>query len=103
MYATTLVPSDDVRVEDLPSSYGDWGDYARFAVTFEPRSRDACGELAAAAFARWVRTGELPRGLDDLRGCLWFEQRRWRFLGRDPDPQGLRYCAAVVRAMRAVI
>ncbi|MFY9580171.1 MAG: hypothetical protein WAQ33_12710 [Gaiellaceae bacterium] len=103
MYAATVGASGDVRVEDPPSSGAAWTEYARLAVTFEPPSRDSCSEFAAAGFSRWVRTGELPRGLDDLRGCLWFEQRRWRFLGRDPDPQGMRYCGALVRAMRAAI
>ena len=103
MYAPTLIRSGDVREEDLPSSYRDWADYARFAVTFEPRSKDECGELANWALARWRRTGELPRTVEELRACLWFEYRHWRFHDRVPDAATMRYCAAIVRAIRSLL
>ena len=57
-------------------------------------------EFAASAFAKWRRTGEVPRALQELRACLWFEQRRWRFMGREPDAEGMQYAAALIRAMR---
>jgi hypothetical protein len=99
MYAANI-HTGELRETDLPSSYGEWSDYARFAVTFAPRDHEVCRELASDAFARWQRTGELPRTLEELRACLWFEQRRWRFLGREPDTQGMRYVGALIRAMR---
>ena len=49
---------------------------------------------------RWRRTGEVPRTLEELRACLWYEQRRWRFLGREPDTEGMRYAGALIGAMR---
>ena len=94
------IHTGELRVSDLPSSY-DWSDYARFAVTFDPRDRETCREFASDAFARWRRTGELPRKLEELRACLWFEQRRWRFLGREPDAEGMRYAGQLIRAMRS--
>lgn len=103
MYAPTLVRSGDLREEDLPSTYADWAHYARFAAAFEPRSKDDAGELANWAFARWQRTGEVPRRLEELRSCLWFEYRRSRFHDRVPDGVTMRYCAAIVRAMRSLI
>ncbi|SRR5712691_2851618 len=103
MYAQTLIRSGVFREEDLPSTYGDWSEYARFAVTFAPRSKDDAGELANWAFARWQRTGEVPRTLEELRSCLWFEYRRWRFHDRVPDAATMRYCAALVRAMRSLV
>jgi hypothetical protein len=103
MYAPTLIRSGDLREEDLPSTYADWGDYARFAAAFQPRSRDEAGELANWALARWQRTGELPRTLEELRACLWFEYRRWRFHDRVPDPGTMRYCAAIVHKLRSLI
>jgi len=103
MYAQTMIRSGDVRGEDLPSTYADWSDYARFAVTFQPRSKDDAGELANWALARWRRTGEVPRRLEELRACLWFEYRRWRFHDRVPDPETMRYCAALVRQIRSLV
>jgi hypothetical protein len=95
------IQSGELRETDLPTSYGGWSDYVRFALTFSPTDRDTCRELAGDAFARWQRTGDVPRRLEELRACLWFEQRRWRFLGREPDSEGMRYAGALIRAMRA--
>src|SRR5207244_12605185 len=100
MYAAQI-QTGELRPQDLPTTYGDWSDYARFAVTFAPRDREGCREFATSAFARWRRTGEVPRMLQELRACLWFEQRRWRFMGREPDAAGMQYAAALIRAMRA--
>jgi hypothetical protein len=99
MYAAPI-HTGKLRQTDLPNSWGDWSDYARFALTFAPRDREVCRELASDSFARWRRSGELASTLDELRACLWFEQRRWGFLGREPDPEGMRYVAALIRAMR---
>src|SRR5438477_171700 len=94
MYAAQI-QTGELRPQDLPTTYGDWSDYARFAVTFAPKDREGCREFATSAFARWRRTGEVPRALQEQRACLWFEQRRWRFMGRDPDDQlSLRIFAA---------
>lgn len=103
MSASSLVRPGDLREEDLPSTYAEWGDYARFAVSYRPRSGDDAGELANWAYARWQRTGEVPPKLEELRSCLWFEYRRWRFHDRVPDPGTMRYCASLVRAMRQLL
>ncbi len=95
------IQTGELRATDLPTSYGGWSDYVRFALTFDPKDRELCREVAGDAFARWQRTGEVPRRLEELRACLWFEQRRWRFLGREPDREGMRYAGALIRAMRA--
>jgi hypothetical protein len=99
MYAAQI-QTGELRATDLPGTYNDWSAYARFAVTFAPRDRDVCREIATDAFYRWQRTAEVPRTLDELRACLWFEQRRWGFLGREPDSEGMRYVSALIRAMR---
>jgi hypothetical protein len=100
MYAAQI-QTGELTVQDLPTTYGEWSDFARFAVTFAPQDRELTREYATDAFARWRRTGEVPRTLEQLRACLWFEQRRWRFMGREPDAEGMRYAGALIRAMRA--
>jgi hypothetical protein len=99
MYAAQI-HTGELRETDLPNGYCEWQDYARFAVTFSPEDREVCRELASDSFSRWRRTGDVPRRLEELRACLWFEQRRWRFLGREPDSEGMRYAGVLIRAMR---
>lgn len=100
MYAAPI-QTGELRETDLPGSYGEWRDYASFALTFSPRDSEVCREVGSDAYLRWQRSGELPRTLEELRACLWFEQRRWRFLGREPDRLGMQYVGALIRAMRA--
>lgn len=101
--AALLVSEEaDAMLTELPATYADWGEYARFAASFQPRSRDDASELGSWALARWRRTGEVPETLEELRTCLWFEQRRWSFHGRAPDAETMRYCAALVRAIRSL-
>ena len=66
MYAMQI-QTGELRETDLPNGYGEWSDYAKFAVTFAPRDRDLCSEAASDAFARWRRTGDVPRTLEELR------------------------------------
>ena len=92
---------------ELPEWGSDWSAYARVGARFDAvgafGSTDDAAELARWSFDRWQRTGELPRTRDELLACLWFEQRRWRFLERDPGPETLHYCAGVVRALRPLV
>src|SRR2546428_3256747 len=99
MYATQI-QTGELRETDLPNGYGEWSDYAKFAVTFAPRDRDLCSEADSVAFARWRRTGDVPRTLEELRACLWYEQRRWRILGHEPDTAAPGYIWAPLRAER---
>jgi hypothetical protein len=103
MYATTRIRTQDLRDVDLPPAGSDWAGYAAFALTFDPaeryRSPEDCAELANWAFSRWQKTGRLPGKLEELRGCLWFEQRRARFLGR-ASPEAKNWASALVAEMR---
>jgi len=103
MFATTTIRTEDLREGDLPPAGSDWTAFASFALTFDPsqryRSAEACAELAAWAFSRWKATGRMPTSLDELRGCLWFEQRRARFLGH-ATPEAKNWASALVAEMR---
>ena len=103
MYGTTMIRTQDLHEEDLPPAGCDWTRYAAFALTFDPseryRSAEACGELAAWAFSGWKDRGKLPTKLEELRGCLWFEQRKARFLGH-ATPEAKNWASALVAEMR---
>jgi hypothetical protein len=103
MFATTTIRTADLREEDLPPAGADWTAYAAFALTFDPgeryRSTEECGELAAWALSRWKATGRLPTRLEELRGCLWLEQRKARFLGH-ATPEAKNWASALVAEMR---
>ena len=66
-----------------------------FALTFDAYevlgSFEACGEIANA------RNSET---LTNLRTCLFFEQRRWRHFGEEPDSSSMEYIHGIVEKIR---
>jgi hypothetical protein len=90
------VPNPDASLEEI----------FRFALSFNGYERnthpDQCGVIANSSLERWMDGGEIPENLHDLRTCLFFEQRRWRHFGCEPDDETLRYLADLVKAIREV-
>ncbi len=65
-----------LKIEHIPLRRARWENVAQFALTFDGYKRwGGFGKCAAVANARRSST------LDELRTCLFFEQRRWRCFG----------------------
>jgi hypothetical protein len=97
------ISNRELRVADIPAPDAEfWGAIDRFALTFDGYAQhpDDCGDVANAAAARYSECGDLPASLSELRTCLFFEQRRWRHFGEDPDADALRYVYALLDAIR---
>ena len=58
-----------------------------------------CGELANDRLARYRETGQWAGSFEELRCCLFFEQRRWRHFGDDPDEAA----AQAIRDLHAAV
>jgi len=76
-------------------------DHARCGFAWGAHHADQCAHIANAAAHRYSQEGELPDSLDELRTCLFFEQRRWHHFGATPDGEAQRYFAALLQAIRA--
>jgi hypothetical protein len=97
---------DELRPEHLPHPRDPFEEVVRFAYTFDGYERFGmrlCGEMANRAASGFVATGELPTwlagDLDRLRGCLFFEARRWILLEREPDTRALMYVHRLIDAI----
>lgn len=72
-----------------------------FALTFDGYAAfDNLGDLANAVRDGWGEDGRLPSDLSELRGCLFFEQRRYRHFDGEPVGEDLVYVQALVEAIR---
>jgi hypothetical protein len=66
----------------VPSPAAKWRAISEFAVTINGYEEPAfegvggVGTIANAVHAEWQRTRSIPDDLMELRGCLFFEQRR---------------------------
>lgn len=87
------IVNKDLTLSDIPSSDASWGE---FALTFDGYnvwgSFDKCAEIANA---------RRHESLTDLRTCLFFEQRRWRHFGEDPDEEAMMYLRGVIEKIRS--
>ena len=99
-----LIPSDNLTVDMLPGSEATENDFFVFALTFNGYEALAdCAEIANNAARAFAEHGTLPESLDELRGCLFYEQRRKRHCDSDASEEDLRYYHALVAAMREII
>lgn len=100
-----LIPTESLTAEDLPAPDAEEDELHRFALSFigydELGSRRRCARIANHARERWLLSGELPTSLEELRGSLFFEQRRWHHYGDGFDEETMAYVRAVIEAIRA--
>lgn len=75
----------------LLSGYDYWGSF------------DKCAEIGNKSLEEYKRSQKLPETLIDLRTSLFFEQRRWRHFGYEPDRSAMEYIQALVAAIRQKI
>ena len=98
------VANSDLTEEVIPAPDADWGRIGAFALTFNGYDAWApsgkCGQIANQWVKRYAERQELPDSLKELRTCLFFEQRRWRHFGYDPDDEAMTYIHALVEEIR---
>jgi hypothetical protein len=100
----TEIPNEELVTEKLPLPSASWREIGWFALTFNGYehwgSFEACGEIAEKCRQSFLAGKLLPKDLTVLRTCLFFEQRRWRHFGYEPDEAGMRYIHALVESIR---
>jgi len=92
---TQQVGNAELTPADVPSFKETWAKIEPFALTFDGfkhwGSVEKCAEVAHA---------RRPGSLTELRTCLFYEARRWKQLGRQPDAESMKYIRALVYAIR---
>ena len=101
------IPNTELTENDIPLPEAKWGTIGGFALSFNGYeywgSFHKCGDLANKWANAWREKRDLPSTLVDLRTCLFFEQRRWRHFGHEPDEETMVYIRALVEAIREQI
>ncbi len=89
-----LIPDDKLVADKIPSIRSDWGQINRFGHSFDGYAvmgMDECARLANEA---------TPTTLRELRAVLFFELRRWRNNGYDPDEKALAKFSWLLESIR---
>ena len=89
--------NEELKIEDVPTPHASWAAISRFARSYDGYSTFpqptpgktvfACGQFANDIYRRYLKFGELPETLDDLRTALFFENSRRRM---ELDPRNQR-------------
>ena len=88
----------------VPGADASWEEVQEFALSYDGYGYwTDVAELAKAAFERWAREGRLPATLDELRGCLFYEQRRSHHSGREPQGRQAVYVVALLGAIATLV
>jgi len=87
-----LIANDELTLSDLPSPDAGWEAIQGFALSF-----DGYKEAGSLEHAARIANYRVCETLTDLRVCLFFEQRRWRHFGDDPDEASKAYIHLLLR------
>ena len=92
------IPNDQLRLADIPADDADLDALIHFAHTFN--GYNAFGGFSGCAE---IANRRDHSSLSHLRACLFFEARRWRHYGDDPDAEDLAYWRQLVGKIRACV
>ncbi len=92
------------RLTAVPDPAASWWRIADFAMTYDAYRHfggfEPLATMAHAAQRAWRDSGDLPVGLDEARGALFFEQRAHRHSDTAPRGETLEYAQALVERIR---
>jgi len=92
------ITDDQLTLDDVPDDVAKWREIAAFALSSDGYlAIGGFDELAELANARTHRT------LSEARACLFFEQRRWRHFGEEPDANAMEYVRSLLGAIRGYV
>lgn len=99
-----IIANSDLTEQNVPDLTATWDEICNVALTFDGYdhcgSFDACADIGNHWVGVYAERQGLPDSLNDLRTCLFFEQRRWHHFGESPGEQAMEYIYALLEAIR---
>jgi len=103
-FAASAIPNAELDTIAVPRRGEPWEAVSDLALSYDGYGYwDDLPMLAGRVLQRWTRRRSLPHTLDELRGCLFYEQRRWHHFGEEPTGRSAEYMWAVVDAIGALV
>ena len=99
--AMESIPNEALEPTHVPPSDGPWKDIERFALTFN--GYEAIGQRLGDLANEHAQLGTVPVDLSELRGCLFFEQRRWRQFDEPPQGKPIEHIGRLLEGIRAAV
>ena len=105
-YGRPEIPSAELTYEMVPAAGAVYHtEVIEFALSFDGYSYypKNLAQITQNAARDYQEKGTLPRTLNRLRACLFFQQRFWRNDGGDPDEASMAFIYAILEAIRLKI
>jgi hypothetical protein len=103
-FTASAIPNAELDITAVPGRGESWDAVSDFALSYDGYAYwDDLSTLAGRVLQRWTRRRSLPDTLDELRGCLFYEQRRWNHFGEEPTGRSAEYMWATVEAIGALV
>jgi hypothetical protein len=103
-FAPCAIPNAQLRVHGIPDRSASWDAISSFSLSYDGYAYwDDVSELATRSIRNWTRHRTLPATVDEVRGCLFYEQRRWHHFGEEPNGRGARYLWALLDSLRQLV
>jgi hypothetical protein len=99
------VPNARLNLTAVPPATASWHTIGSFALTldgYKAIGQRECGQLAKRVSSEFVRDAAFLQSLSltELRACLFFEQRRFRHFGSEPQGADRDYIDALLETIR---
>ena len=103
-FAPCAVPNGGLALSDVPGRGDPWETVSCFSLSYDGYAYwDDLTEVAARSLRRWTRDRTVPATIDEVRGCLFYEQRRWHHFGEEPHGRGAEYVGDLLDALRRLV
>ncbi|MCX6304066.1 MAG: hypothetical protein NT040_03770 [Bacteroidetes bacterium] len=93
------IHNTDLRLDQIPPIDSDYSQIADFALTFDGYNKIKDIALFANKVVAAFQNGHaivVKLTLTELRACLFYEQRRYRHFGEDPEGKDRDYINIIV-------
>jgi hypothetical protein len=102
------VPNECLTESAVPPVTASWQTIVGFALTidgYKAIGQKECGQLANRVKSEFSRNAASVEtlSLNELRSCLFFEQRRFNHFGREPQDADRIFINALLEAIRREI
>jgi hypothetical protein len=103
-FTACAIPNGQLRLHGIPERGDSWDAVCSFSLTYDGYAYwTDVSELATRSVRTWTRHHRLPATIDEVRACLFYEQRRWHHFGEDPNGRGAQYVWALLDTLRNLV
>lgn len=89
------------KLNNIPKDDANWMEIQEFCLSFNAYEYwgnfEKAAEVANDHYRKYKENETLSNNLEELRTVLFFEQRRHRHFGNDPDAEIIEYLKRVIK------